>query len=174
MGRVAVTMDSSGASLVSRVDDLEQHLDQLANDPALPTDNKLFDHVELQMTGTYLVSFPPLLHLLLLSVIYERTNVASATAKLFVRILANVISVLRGQYAAPHPTTSAQDHQCAHPIPARSQGPLQSRHQASAPPNFPPDHVVCSRGSAGSSTAITSPISQPSRHGHCRQGSGNP
>ncbi|KAI0467657.1 hypothetical protein F4859DRAFT_506604 [Xylaria cf. heliscus] len=37
---------------VSGLDELEKHLDQLASDPALPPDIKLFDHVELQMTGT--------------------------------------------------------------------------------------------------------------------------
>ncbi|KAI1367250.1 hypothetical protein F5Y08DRAFT_326859 [Xylaria arbuscula] len=43
-------MDSSDATSVSRVDDLEQYLEQLASNPALPTDNELFDHVELQIT----------------------------------------------------------------------------------------------------------------------------
>ncbi|TRX93605.1 hypothetical protein FHL15_005577 [Xylaria flabelliformis] len=42
---------------VSGVDDLEKHLDQLVSDPTLPPDSKLFDHVELQMTGT--LNFPP-------------------------------------------------------------------------------------------------------------------
>ncbi|KAI1299593.1 hypothetical protein F5Y03DRAFT_386284 [Xylaria venustula] len=45
-------MDTTGASSVSRVDELEQHLDQLASDPTLPADEKLFDDVELQLTGT--------------------------------------------------------------------------------------------------------------------------
>ncbi|KAI0451376.1 hypothetical protein F5B21DRAFT_516779 [Xylaria acuta] len=44
------------------VDDLEKHLDQLASDPALPPDNKLFDHVELQMTDA---NTPPLIPRLL-------------------------------------------------------------------------------------------------------------
>ncbi|KAI0508892.1 hypothetical protein F5B22DRAFT_658806 [Xylaria bambusicola] len=51
MDRIAVTMETSATTPVSRVDDLEQHLGQLATDPTLPTDNKLFDHVEIQMTG---------------------------------------------------------------------------------------------------------------------------
>jgi hypothetical protein len=36
---------------VSGVDELEKHLDQLMSDPTLPLENKLFDDVELQITG---------------------------------------------------------------------------------------------------------------------------
>ncbi|KAI0903349.1 hypothetical protein F4823DRAFT_629475 [Ustulina deusta] len=55
-------MDATGASSVSRVDDLEQHLGQLASDPTLPTDDKLFDHVEVQITDA---NIPPLIPRLL-------------------------------------------------------------------------------------------------------------
>ncbi|KAI8953135.1 hypothetical protein F4801DRAFT_588509 [Xylaria longipes] len=47
---------------VSGVDDLQKHLDRLASDPTLPPDDKLFDHVELQMTDT---NTPPLIPRLL-------------------------------------------------------------------------------------------------------------
>jgi hypothetical protein len=36
---------------VSGVDELEKHLDELISDPTLPTNLKLFDDVELQITG---------------------------------------------------------------------------------------------------------------------------
>jgi hypothetical protein len=52
MNRRAVKMDTETIP-VSGVDDLEKHLDQLMDDPTLPPDNKLFDDVELQMTGMY-------------------------------------------------------------------------------------------------------------------------
>ncbi|KAH8157528.1 hypothetical protein CIB48_g10716 [Xylaria polymorpha] len=51
MSRIVVKMDTDTVPVLG-VDDLEKHLDQLASDPTLPPDNKLFDHVELQMTGT--------------------------------------------------------------------------------------------------------------------------
>ncbi|KAI0114382.1 hypothetical protein GGR51DRAFT_546522 [Nemania sp. FL0031] len=38
---------------VSGADDLERHLDQLASDPTLLPDGKLFDQVELQITGIF-------------------------------------------------------------------------------------------------------------------------
>ncbi|KAI1151532.1 hypothetical protein F4825DRAFT_451410 [Nemania diffusa] len=44
---------------VSGVDDLEKHLDQLASDPNLPLDNKLFDHVELQVTDANILPLIP-------------------------------------------------------------------------------------------------------------------
>ncbi|KAI1824069.1 hypothetical protein F4861DRAFT_539384 [Xylaria intraflava] len=47
---------------VTGVDDLEKHLDQLASNPALPSDGKLFDHVELQLTDA---NIPPLIPRLL-------------------------------------------------------------------------------------------------------------
>ncbi|KAI1418800.1 hypothetical protein F5Y12DRAFT_789579 [Xylaria sp. FL1777] len=51
-------MDTISTTSVSRVDDLEQHLDQLASDTTLPTDDKLFDHVEVQITDD---NIPPLI-----------------------------------------------------------------------------------------------------------------
>ncbi|KAK5633780.1 hypothetical protein RRF57_009494 [Xylaria bambusicola] len=62
MDRIAITMETSALSPVSRVDDLEQHLDHLATDPTLPTDDKLFDRVEIQMTDA---NTPPLIPRLL-------------------------------------------------------------------------------------------------------------
>jgi hypothetical protein len=49
--RIAVKMDTDTIP-VSGVDELEKHLDQLIDDPNLPLDSKLFDEVELQLTGT--------------------------------------------------------------------------------------------------------------------------
>lgn len=50
MSRIAVKM-ASDTIPVTGVDDLAAHLDELASDPTLPLDAKLFDHVELQLTG---------------------------------------------------------------------------------------------------------------------------
>lgn len=50
MSRTAVKMDTDTIA-VSGADDLENHLDQLVIDPTLPLDHKLFDDVELQITG---------------------------------------------------------------------------------------------------------------------------
>lgn len=50
MNRTAVKMDTETIP-VTGVDDLEVHLDQLMDDPTLSPDAKLFDDVELQMTG---------------------------------------------------------------------------------------------------------------------------
>ncbi|KAI1748474.1 hypothetical protein F4782DRAFT_359506 [Xylaria castorea] len=61
MNRIAVKMDTDTIP-VSGVDDLEKHLDQLASDPALPPDSKLFDDIELQMTDA---NTPPLIPRLL-------------------------------------------------------------------------------------------------------------
>ena len=36
---------------VTGLDELDQHLDQLVDDPALTLNAKLFDDVELQLTG---------------------------------------------------------------------------------------------------------------------------
>ena len=36
---------------ITGVDELDQHLDQLVQDPTLTLNAKLFDHVELQLTG---------------------------------------------------------------------------------------------------------------------------
>lgn len=36
---------------VPRVDDLDQHLDDLIQDPTRPLDAELFDHVQLQLNG---------------------------------------------------------------------------------------------------------------------------
>ncbi|KAI0193904.1 hypothetical protein F4808DRAFT_453176 [Astrocystis sublimbata] len=56
-------MDVDEAAIpVTGVDALERHLDELAADPTLPTDNKLFDSVELQMTAA---NIPPLIPRLL-------------------------------------------------------------------------------------------------------------
>ncbi|KAI1128986.1 hypothetical protein F5Y10DRAFT_291516 [Nemania abortiva] len=44
---------------VSGVDDLERHLDQLAGDPTLLPDNKLFDQVELQVTDSNILPLIP-------------------------------------------------------------------------------------------------------------------
>ncbi|KAI0442934.1 hypothetical protein F4803DRAFT_342560 [Xylaria telfairii] len=61
MNRTVVNMDTDTVPVLG-VDDLEKHLDQLASDPTLPPDNKLFDHVELQMTDA---NIPPLIPRLL-------------------------------------------------------------------------------------------------------------
>ncbi|KAI0423618.1 hypothetical protein F5Y09DRAFT_336444 [Xylaria sp. FL1042] len=58
-------MDTTDVSAVSRVGDLEQHLEQLASDPTLPTDDKLFDHVEVQLTGNHNANIPALIPRLL-------------------------------------------------------------------------------------------------------------
>ncbi|KAI3319536.1 hypothetical protein HD806DRAFT_539230 [Xylariaceae sp. AK1471] len=50
---------------VSGVDELEKHLDQLMSDPTLPPDNKLFDDVELQVTGKHNTNILPLIPRLL-------------------------------------------------------------------------------------------------------------
>ncbi|KAI0399736.1 hypothetical protein F4802DRAFT_588279 [Xylaria palmicola] len=60
MARVAVKMDTDVVP-VSGVDELEKHLDQLASDPTLPPDTKLFD-LELQLTDA---NIPPLVPRLL-------------------------------------------------------------------------------------------------------------
>ncbi|KAI2641321.1 hypothetical protein GGS21DRAFT_369042 [Xylaria nigripes] len=44
---------------VTGVDALEKHLDQLASNPALRSDDKLFDHVELQLTDANIPSLIP-------------------------------------------------------------------------------------------------------------------
>jgi hypothetical protein len=55
MSRTAVRMDSDTVP-VSGVRELEQHLRDLAADPSLPLDAKVFDHVELQLTGELFLS----------------------------------------------------------------------------------------------------------------------
>lgn len=37
---------------VTGLDELDQHLDELVDDPSIDLNAKLFDHVELQLTGT--------------------------------------------------------------------------------------------------------------------------
>ncbi|KAI1173232.1 hypothetical protein F4777DRAFT_589973 [Nemania sp. FL0916] len=44
---------------VSGVDDLEKHLDELAGDPTVMSNNKLFDHVELQVTDANVAPLIP-------------------------------------------------------------------------------------------------------------------
>jgi hypothetical protein len=51
MSRVAVEMDNSDTVPVAGVDELDRHLDDLVQDPSLPLEAKLFDDVELQLTG---------------------------------------------------------------------------------------------------------------------------
>lgn len=55
MSRIAVKMDTDIVP-VSGVDELDKHLDDILIDPTLPSIPKLFDDVELQLTGmlTYL------------------------------------------------------------------------------------------------------------------------
>lgn len=50
MSRIAVAMDTDTIP-VTGVDLLEKHLDDLLDDPNLPLTTKLFDDVELQLTG---------------------------------------------------------------------------------------------------------------------------
>lgn len=50
MSRIAVKMDTDTIP-VTGVDALEKHLDDLLQDPNLPLTVKLFDDVELQLTG---------------------------------------------------------------------------------------------------------------------------
>lgn len=38
-------------ALPTRLDKLEEHLDELSSNPETPIDAALFDHVELQVTG---------------------------------------------------------------------------------------------------------------------------
>ncbi len=57
MSRIAVSMDTDTIP-VTGVDALEKHLDDLLQDPSLPLVVKLFDDVELQLTGK--VNSPPL------------------------------------------------------------------------------------------------------------------
>ncbi|KAI1813279.1 hypothetical protein GGS20DRAFT_488073 [Poronia punctata] len=59
--RIAVKMDTDTIP-VTGVDDLEKHLDQLINDPTIALNDKLFDHVELQLTEA---NIPPLIPRLL-------------------------------------------------------------------------------------------------------------
>lgn len=57
MSRIAVKMDTDTIP-VSGVQELDKHLDELLVDPTLSLTPRLFDDVELQLTGrlTYLVS----------------------------------------------------------------------------------------------------------------------
>lgn len=50
MSRIAVKMDTDTIS-VTGVEELEKHLDELISDPNLEPTLKLFDDVELQLTG---------------------------------------------------------------------------------------------------------------------------
>jgi hypothetical protein len=50
MSRIAVKMESDTVP-VTGVDELDQHLDELVTDPSLPLKAKLFDDVELQLSG---------------------------------------------------------------------------------------------------------------------------
>lgn len=61
MSRIAVKMESDTVPITG-VDDLDKHLDQLIEDPTLPLDPKIFDHVELQLTDA---NIPPLIPRLL-------------------------------------------------------------------------------------------------------------
>ncbi|TGJ81393.1 hypothetical protein E0Z10_g7377 [Xylaria hypoxylon] len=51
-------MDTIDSLFMSRIDQLEQHLDELANDPTQPTGNPLFDLVGLEVTGTHNIPSP--------------------------------------------------------------------------------------------------------------------
>lgn len=50
MSRIAVKMDTDTIP-VTGVEELEKHLDELLSDPTLLPTPKLFDDVELQLTG---------------------------------------------------------------------------------------------------------------------------
>lgn len=52
MSRIAVKMESDTVP-VTGVDELDQHLDELVTDPNLPLKEKLFDDVELQLSGLF-------------------------------------------------------------------------------------------------------------------------
>lgn len=104
MSRIAVKMDTDTIP-VSGVDDLEKHLDQLASDPNLPLDNKLFDHVELQVTG--MPSLPS--HLSMIMLLDRQTSLAD--------LIPLSLSVSRRQHPAPHPTSPSQDHRHLETIP---------------------------------------------------------
>lgn len=52
MARIAANMASDNVAITG-LEELDAHLDSLIDDPSLDTQRPLFDHVELQLTGTW-------------------------------------------------------------------------------------------------------------------------
>ncbi|GAW23829.1 hypothetical protein ANO14919_134060 [Xylariales sp. No.14919] len=81
-------MDTVPANTASRfVDQLEQHLDQLAGDPTTPTDDRLFDQVGLHLTGA---NIPPLIPRLLpkiIDILKQYQSQPDALCQLAIRLL---------------------------------------------------------------------------------------
>ena len=99
--RVAVKMETDTIPVIG-VEELGKHLDELHEDPSLPLNAKLFDHVELQLTG-------------------ERTSRRGARSMIY-RANAHFI---RREYSSPHTTTPPQHHRDPQEVSARPRSSVQ-------------------------------------------------